>query len=1450
MTNQYKKLKIYLSWKTMSKISLFKTAKRLYFVFAALFLVVAGCNFPDPFFIPVTAIEDVPAAGTAGTPLVLTATVRPGFASNSDIVWLVVDAGTTGASVSRNVINATANGTVIIKAEIANGGEGGKDYTQFFTIVFSGSLQIAGITIKTQPSKLDYANGEALDLSGLAVTLAYNDGATEDVEYSQFASKGITAIPAHGTALSLSTHHDTAVLIKAGNYSAATNNLTITKAAGAAVGIPSASWNFASKTITVSAVTAPANGQSVEYAFSTLGAADPASLAWAVGKLTFTKDDDGIANDTTYYIYARSASNENYNAGTASISEGITTSATTVSVSGVTLDKTSASLTVGGTETLTQTVSPGNATNKIVTWSSSNTAVATVNSGMITAVSAGTAVITVKTADGNYTATCTVTVSLPSAADVTFPTATAITYGAALSTSILSGGSAGRGSFVWQTPLEIPTVNNSGYSVEFTPNDLAVNNYSGVVGWDSSKVIRTVSITVNKKSVTITPTAGQSKTYGAADPTFEYTPSEELISGNTFTGALAYTGTNVGTYPFMLGSLSAGDNYTLVLGGSVTFAITKAAGAAVGIPTVNGTPTSNSITVNVVTLQTATGQSIEYAISTVSGVTPTTEWQSGTVFSGLNANTTYYVYARSASNTNYNEGTANVSAEIKTALASAAEVTFPTAAAITYGAALSTSILSGGSAGRGSFVWQTPSTIPTVTNSSYLMEFTPNDSYNYSGVVGWDGSKVIRTVSITVNKKSVTITPTAGQSKTYGAADPTFEYTPSEELISGNTFSGALAYTGTNVGTYPFTLGTLNAGDNYTLVLGGNVTFAITKAAGAAVSTPTVSGSPTSDSITVNTVAAPGNGQTVEYAISTASNGTGLSAYQSGTVFTGLNANTTYYVYARSASSANYNEGTASVSAGIKTALPSAADVTFPTAAAITYGAALSTSTLSGGTTGRGTFVWQTPSTIPTVTNSSYSVEFTPNDAYDYSGITGWDGSKVVRTVAITVNKKSVTITPATGQSKTYGAADPTFTYTPSETLISGNTFTGALAYTGTNAGTYPFTLGTLSAGDNYTLVLGGNITFAITKAAGAAVTTPAVSTGTPPTYGSITVNTVAAPGNGQTVEYAISTANNGTGLSAYQSGTTFSGLTAGTTYYVYARSASNANYNEGTANVSAGITTTALEEITSEKGIVLVKIPAGTFTMGSPTTEPDRYTDETQHQVTLTKDFYMGKYEVTQEQYQAVIGSNPSDFKITVYGESETPGKLPVEMVTWYDAVEFCNKLSVLEGRTEVYTISERTPTTGYPITSATVTADWNKNGYRLPTEAEWEYACRAGTTIAWYTGNTEAGPPHLNTAAWYTNNAIVKTHQVGLKTTNAWGLYDMHGNVWEWCWDWYSSSYYSSSPDVDPEGAVSGASRVLRGGCFVNQANLVRSATRNGESLPSNRSNAIGFRLVRSAQ
>jgi formylglycine-generating enzyme required for sulfatase activity len=228
-----------------------------------------------------------------------------------------------------------------------------------------------------------------------------------------------------------------------------------------------------------------------------------------------------------------------------------------------------------------------------------------------------------------------------------------------------------------------------------------------------------------------------------------------------------------------------------------------------------------------------------------------------------------------------------------------------------------------------------------------------------------------------------------------------------------------------------------------------------------------------------------------------------------------------------------------------------------------------------------------------------------------------------------------------------------------------------------------------------------------------------------------------------------------------------------------------------------------------------MVRINGGTFMMGSPENDLGHENNETQHQVTISS-FYIGKYEVTQKEYEEIMGINPSEFK----GDN-----LPVENVSWYDAIEYCNRRSQQEGLSPAYTVD-----------GENVIWKWDANGYRLPTEAEWEYACRAGTTTPFYTGD------FITTKQANYNGE--KTMPVGSFTPNDWGLYDMHGNIWEWCWDRYGN--YPSGTQTDPTGAVFGGSQVVRGGSWRHIAPGLRSAFREYFN-PYYLSDFIGFRLVR---
>ncbi len=239
-----------------------------------------------------------------------------------------------------------------------------------------------------------------------------------------------------------------------------------------------------------------------------------------------------------------------------------------------------------------------------------------------------------------------------------------------------------------------------------------------------------------------------------------------------------------------------------------------------------------------------------------------------------------------------------------------------------------------------------------------------------------------------------------------------------------------------------------------------------------------------------------------------------------------------------------------------------------------------------------------------------------------------------------------------------------------------------------------------------------------------------------------------------------------------------------------------------------------------------LRRVPAGSFTMGSPQNELGRYGDETQHRVTLAQDYYIGVFQCTQRQYELVMGRNPSRFK----GADN-----PVERVS-YNTLRGKNKGSKWPAGSDVDEdsffgrLQERT---GLPLD--------------LPTEAEWEYACRAGTTTALNSGKnltSESGRcPNLDEVGWYWENSGSNTHPVGQKKPNAWGLYDMHGNVWEWCLDWCGE--YPSEAVTDPVGATSGVNRAIRGGSWGSHARGFRSALRRDDN-PSNGNHGLGFRVA----
>jgi formylglycine-generating enzyme required for sulfatase activity len=243
-------------------------------------------------------------------------------------------------------------------------------------------------------------------------------------------------------------------------------------------------------------------------------------------------------------------------------------------------------------------------------------------------------------------------------------------------------------------------------------------------------------------------------------------------------------------------------------------------------------------------------------------------------------------------------------------------------------------------------------------------------------------------------------------------------------------------------------------------------------------------------------------------------------------------------------------------------------------------------------------------------------------------------------------------------------------------------------------------------------------------------------------------------------------------------------------------------------------------QELTNSIGMELTRLPPGTFTMGSPPDEKDRGTDEEQHTVEITQEFWLGVHEVTQAQYRQVMGSNPSSF----HGPDRAD--FPVERVSWHDAVSFCEKLSSSEAE--------------------------SGRQYRLPTEAEWEYACRArapSSQVFHFGASLSSGQANFDSNFPYATadrgDPLKRTCKVGSYLPNRFGLHDMHGNVLEWCADWYAEDYYRKSPRSDPAGPSDGSGRVVRGGGWSFKGRGCRSAFRFRHT-PELRFSYLGFRVV----
>jgi len=444
-----------------------------------------------------------------------------------------------------------------------------------------------------------------------------------------------------------------------------------------------------------------------------------------------------------------------------------------------------------------------------------------------------------------------------------------------------------------------------------------------------------------------------------------------------------------------------------------------------------------------------------------------------------------------------------------------------------------------------------------------------------------------------------------------------------------------------------------------------------------------------------------------------------------------------------------------------------------------------------------------------------------------------------VATLAVTTAPVAPSIsTPPSAQSVTAG--DPvTFTVVATGTAplsyqwyLNNSAITVTTPISGANSDFYAPS--TALAGTNYFAV-------AVSNGIGTPATSNAVAltVNAAPVAPTIAINGSSTPSvtEGQSITFTATATGSTPYTYLWQQNGTSVGSNASTFTLALPRLTDSGSSITVTVTNAAGSVTSSAVTLTVNPLLVnlggsmplnLTPIPAGTFTMGSPSSDPDHQANETLHQVTISQNFYMGTYLVTQAQWVQVMGSNPSFFQTTGGGSPTNDLQRPVEQVSYTDIT---------------------TAATGFlaELNQNAIVSPGIPSGYvfRLPTEAEWEYACRAGTTTRFYWGNYSDADTTINSYAWYSSDDGNTTEPVGMLLPNDWGLYDMAGNVWEWCQDWYSATYYTTTAQTDPAGPTSGSYRVLRGGSWYYYSDYCRSAYRVNFN-PDSRNYSIGFRVV----